>query len=101
MSTILPLPCYLCQYVDCMCECGTNIKDVRKTTRARDQSKIRSNGLGCRYWVDDWEVGNCVLRIEEAMGLEDVADKLGITKQAVSQAEVHARVKLSKIWVRG
>jgi hypothetical protein len=55
---------------------------------------------GCRYWVDDGDIGNCVLRVESPMSQPEIAKAMGVTKQNVIQTEQRALRKIYQIWAR-
>jgi hypothetical protein len=55
---------------------------------------------GCRYWVKDRGIGNCVLRVEAPMSQPETARALGISKQAVLQTEQRALRKIYHMWAK-
>jgi hypothetical protein len=55
---------------------------------------------GCRYWVKDPGIGNCVLRVEMPMSQPEIAKAMGVTKQDVIQTEQRALRKIYQIWAR-
>lgn len=48
----------------------------------------------CRHWLEDIELGNCVLRVSREYTLEEIGQRLGITRERVRQIEERALRRL-------
>ena len=92
MIETLPFPNYQCAKLDFICQCG-------KTQKHKPEKVKRQE---CRYWIEDPEVKNCVLRIDREYGAKETAKKLGISHQAVYKIENKIkrilRSSLHSIW---
>ena len=93
MEQCLPFPDYHCYKVDFLCHCG-------RTQRRKQERKVEHE---CRYWIEDFELGNCILRIDRPYGAKETAKRLGISHQALYSIEVKAKEKLAsrlrQVWV--
>lgn len=76
MLTGIPAANYVCYKIDFLCPIGEGNK---RTARG-----------GCRYWVEDFSLNNCVLRCDRAYPQTEIAKDLGITYQQVQHLEKNA-----------
>jgi hypothetical protein len=83
---------------DCHYQCY-HAKDVCQVGKDESDQWGHYTG-GCRYWVKDRGIGNCVLRVREPMSQPETARALGISKQAVLQTEQRALRKIYQIWAK-
>jgi hypothetical protein len=71
MYRLLPLSDYRCYRIEFLCEQGA-----------------------CRYWIRDFEIGNCVLRCKREYNCSEIARRIGISRQAIQGVEKQAMAKL-------
>ncbi len=50
----------------------------------------------CRYWIRDFEMGNCVLRCERVYMQREVAERLDMSYQMVQHIEGSGMEKMKK-----
>jgi hypothetical protein len=87
----LPIYCYQCYRIEFLCMKG--------------EGNPKTNMGGCRYWVDDFDIGNCVLRCDREHGQREIANRLGLSYQEIQHIEHKAKAKLkvriAKEWRSG
>jgi hypothetical protein len=87
----LPIYFYQCYRIDFLCGKG--------------EGHPKTSIGGCRFWIDDFDIGNCVLRCDKEHGQKEIAVKLGLSYQEIQHIEKKAKDKLklriSPEWRRG
>lgn len=84
----LPLPGWACYRVSFLCPAGTPSGKF---------NRIPTAGAGCIYWIEDFGIGNCVLRATQATEPEDLSIRMRCSRQNINRTEDWAIKKLRRL----